>query len=84
MRAAELKKRYRWQCRRGLLEVDVVLNDYLDTAFEQDSTAHQQLFALLLSQQDADLFEWFTRRSRPADDQLAEYVEHILDCRRPA
>lgn len=82
MDAAELKKRYRWQCRRGLLEVDMILNEYLELAFDQDSTTHQQLFARLLHQQDADLFEWFTRRSRAADAELADYVEHILASRQ--
>lgn len=78
MAESELKRRYRWQCRRGLLEVDVVLNNYLDQVFDDDTAAHQQLFGRLLAEQDADLFEWFTRRSQPGDSELAAYVEHIL------
>lgn len=84
MPESDLKRRYQWQCRRGLLEVDVVLNDYMERFFDQESEAHQQLFASLLAHQDADLFEWFTRRSQPQDGQLAEYVEHILSLRESA
>ncbi|MFN3715035.1 MAG: succinate dehydrogenase assembly factor 2 [Alcanivoracaceae bacterium] len=78
MSESELKRRYRWQCRRGLLEVDVVLNDYMERVFDDETEAHQLLFGRLLASQDADLFEWFTRRSAPEDQELSEYVEHIL------
>jgi antitoxin CptB len=78
MSESELKRRYRWQCRRGLLEVDVVLNDYMERVFDDETEVHQLLFGRLLASQDADLFEWFTRRSAPDDQELSEYVEHIL------
>jgi antitoxin CptB len=78
MTESELKRRYRWQCRRGLLEVDVVLNDYMERVFDDESEQHQLLFGRLLAAQDADLFEWFTRRSAPDDRELSAYVEHIL------
>tara|TARA_Y100001972_G_scaffold114834_1_gene150848 strand:- start:405 stop:662 length:258 start_codon:yes stop_codon:yes gene_type:complete len=84
MSESDLKRRYHWQCRRGLLEVDLVLNEYLERFFDQESEAHQLLFARLLEQQDAELFEWFTRRSQPQDAALRDYVEHILELRESA
>lgn len=81
MSESDLKRRYRWQCRRGLLEVDVVLNDYMERVFDQETEARQLLFGKLLAEQDADLFEWFTRRSQPQDAELCDYVEHILRSR---
>ena len=84
MSESDLKRRYHWQCRRGLLEVDLVLNEYLERFFDQESEAHQLLFARLLEQQDAALFEWFTRRSQPPDAALRDYVEHILELRQSA
>lgn len=84
MSESDLKRRYQWQCRRGLLEVDLVLNDYMERFFDQDSETHQVLFASLLAQQDAELFEWFTRRSQPQDTALRDYVEHILALRETA
>ncbi len=74
----DLKKQYLWQCRRGLKEVEVVLNDYLERFFEQDNAAMQALFGRLLAEQDADMFEWFTGRSAPQDAELAEYVRQML------
>ncbi|MEE4250867.1 MAG: succinate dehydrogenase assembly factor 2 [Alcanivoracaceae bacterium] len=84
MSESDLKRRYHWQCRRGLLEVDLVLNDYMDRFFDQESEARQLLFGNLLAQQDAELFEWFTRRSQPQDAELRDYVEHILTLRETA
>ncbi|MDF1630170.1 MAG: succinate dehydrogenase assembly factor 2 [Alcanivoracaceae bacterium] len=84
MPESDLKRRYHWQCRRGLLEVDLVLNDYMERFFDQESEARQLLFADLLAQQDAELFEWFTRRSQPQDPALRDYVEHILTLRESA
>lgn len=78
MQDSSLKKQYRWQCRRGLKEVEVVLNDYLERFFDDAPAEHRALFARLLEEQDADLFEWFTGRSRPDDSGLAEYIEHVL------
>ena len=79
MTPEEHKRRLAWQCRRGLLEVDLVLNGYLEAHFLAESSAHQKLFEQLLESQDADLFEWFTERSLPDDDTLAAYVRHILE-----
>lgn len=78
MTESDLKRSYRWQCRRGLLEVDLVLNDYIDRIFDSETEHRQQLFGRLLAEQDADLFEWFTRRSAPQDAELQAYVDHIL------
>ncbi|ARB45221.1 succinate dehydrogenase assembly factor 2 [Alloalcanivorax xenomutans] len=78
MSLADLKRRYRWQCRRGASEVEVVLYGYLDHHFEQDSEANRALFPKLLECADVDMLEWFTARSEPQDPELRAYVRHIL------
>ena len=78
MSPEEQKRRYAWQCRRGLLEVDVVVNGYLDNHFLQDTAEHRECFGRLLACPDPDLFEWFTGRSLPEDPELADCVRHIL------
>ncbi|MGB1466530.1 MAG: succinate dehydrogenase assembly factor 2, partial [Alcanivorax nanhaiticus] len=50
----ELKRKYRWQCRRGASEVEVVLYAYLDNHFDDDSAENQGRFERLLACQDAD------------------------------
>jgi len=48
----------RWQCRRGMLELDYVLERYLDDHFEQVSAEEQSLFQTLLTAQDPELQRW--------------------------
>lgn len=78
MTAEELQKRYRWQCRRGSKEVEIILGDYLEHCFLQDSAEEQALFARLLECQDADLFEWFTLRTTSGDASLDDYIRTLL------
>ncbi len=48
----------RWQCRRGMLELDFVLERYLDEHYEQADEAEQALFHELLTAQDPELQVW--------------------------
>ena len=74
----DLKRQYRWQCRRWASKAEVVLFAYLDDHFDNESPEHQAWFPKLLACEDADMFEWFTRRSEPQDPALREYVRHVL------
>ncbi|EKF73947.1 hypothetical protein A11A3_11337 [Alcanivorax hongdengensis A-11-3] len=78
MNLEERKRKYRWQCRRGASEVEVVLYAYLDDHFDNDTAENQDRFEALLACQDADMFEWFTHRSEPQDAVMREYVRHVL------
>ena len=79
MTPEELKKRYKWQCRRGLKEVEVVLEPYLEHFFVDSTATEQELFRQLLACQDADLFEWFTRRAHSEDRELDAFVDTVLE-----
>ncbi|HUF80985.1 MAG TPA: succinate dehydrogenase assembly factor 2 [Burkholderiales bacterium] len=49
--------RIRWRCRRGLLELDLVLEDFLDRRFGGLDAEQRQLFSELLDQPDNDLLD---------------------------
>lgn len=74
----QLKRRYRWQCRRGASEVEVVLNDYLDRYFIADNAQDQARFARVLDCADVDLLDWFTQRSQPENPELRAYVQRMI------
>lgn len=74
----ELQRRYRWQCRRGASEVEVVLNDYLERHFVADDATDQARFARVLECADVDLLDWFTQRSQPEDQELRDYVARMI------
>lgn len=76
--ADEEARRLRWQCRRGMLELDQILMPFLDYGYRQLDQARRADFTHLLSQQDQDLSNWFMSRAIPDDPRLHDLVRHIL------
>lgn len=76
--ADEEARRLRWQCRRGMLELDQILMPFLDHGYRQLDQARRADFTNLLSQQDQDLSNWFMSRAVPDDPRLRDLVRHIL------
>ncbi|MCD6046513.1 MAG: hypothetical protein K0S08_160 [Gammaproteobacteria bacterium] len=52
------KIRLRWACRRGMLELDLLLSPFLENAFGHLKADQQQLFELFLAENDQDLYAW--------------------------
>lgn len=67
----------RWKCRRGMLELDLLLRDFLDSAYGQLDEPQRRCFDRVLDYPDAVLLEWFMGRIRPADRDVAQLVEKI-------
>jgi len=70
--------RMRWACRRGMLELDVLLGPFMDVAFDSLSDDDQILFERLLTSDDPDLFAWFMGHVKCEDPELARIVDVIL------
>ena len=63
----EKKKQLRWQCRRGMLEIDLLLDRYLSNSYDKASQSERQLFDQFLSENDQQLFVWLTGQEQPAE-----------------
>ena len=63
-------ERARWRCRRGLLELDIVLQRFMDQHYAQLSTAELQQFDTLLDLPDNDLWDMIAARKEVADPNL--------------
>ena len=62
--------RLQWACRRGMLELDIVLERYLHRQYADASAAEQAQFQALLLSTDQDLFDWvLEKREAPAEWQ---------------
>ncbi len=71
------RARLGWQCRRGMLELDLLLQDFLDHHYDGSPPAQQQAFELLLTYPDQLLFDYALGRSLPADPMLAHVVTRL-------
>ena len=74
---AEYKK-LRWRCRRGMLELDLLLIPFFDEHFSTLPATQQHTFVDLLEREDPELLAWFNKMSRPADERLAAMVDLIV------
>ena len=59
----------RWQCRRGMKELDVLLEAYLNTRFGQAAPAEQYAFAALLEVSDPVLMSYIVGRASPQTEE---------------
>jgi len=57
--------RVRWRCRRGLLELDLVLTDFLERRYGGLDVEGRRLFDELLEQPDNDLLDLAMGRCEP-------------------
>jgi antitoxin CptB len=71
------QSRLLWACRRGMLELDVLLTNFLKEAYPALSIENKQLFIELLNCSDPELFQWLMGREIPSDVNLAKITEEI-------
>ena len=68
----------RWQCRRGMLELDLLLLNFYDKQYEQLDDDLKKHFIELLAMSDQDLFEALIKRQSHLEPHLQKMVERIL------
>ena len=69
--------RLRWQCRRGMLELDMFLEAFLDKCFHQLTETEKTAFYTLLNYPDQFLLEYLMGRSVPLDKDVAHVAKKI-------
>jgi antitoxin CptB len=73
----EHQARVRWHCRRGMLELDEILQNFFDKHYLHLSTREQELFERLLECPDQDLFKWLLGQTHPSDVELIAMINKI-------
>ena len=69
--------RIRWHCRRGLLELDLVLKRFVDQHYSGLSGEQKRAFEALLEEADNDLLDLAMGRAE-VRDPVAQQVVKIL------
>lgn len=68
----------RWQCRRGMLELDLMLGRFLDEAYSLLSPSEQADFRRLLATPDQTLYQWLIGQTMP-EETLQAIVMQIRE-----
>ena len=76
--------RIRWQCRRGLLELDLVLAAFLERHYRRLDAREIELFKALLDQPDNDLLDLVMGRAESPDPRFGSLIERLREsCAAP-
>lgn len=77
MTDARERERLRWRCRRGMLELDLLLEGFMEREFARLSARERALLRRLLELPDNELLEYCYGRARPGDPELVALVRKI-------
>ena len=80
---AEQFRRLAWQCRRGMLELDVALRRFLDEEFATLNDAERATFTRMLEAQDQTLHGWLMGRAEPEEAEVRSLLARIRAFGRP-
>jgi antitoxin CptB len=70
-------ERVRWRCRRGLLELDIVLGRFIDTRYAQLDEDGQHAFDELLDMPDTTLWDMIAGKQAPRQESQRIVLEWI-------
>jgi antitoxin CptB len=74
--------RLKWQCRRGMLEVELFLNCFLEQQYPSLSAPEKKCFSELLAFPDVVLDAWFSKKHRlDTKDSFYPLVKKIQQAR---
>lgn len=73
----EIRNRLMWRSRRGMLELDLLLQGYIETHFDTLTPAQIAAFTQLLDTPDNVLLDFLLGRSQPADATMADTVNAV-------
>lgn len=70
--------RLRWQCRRGMRELDILLTRYLDDDYERADAEQKRAFQEFLTLPDPQLVAYLLQGQVPEEAARQRVVEQIL------
>ena len=73
----ESRSKLAWRCRRGTLELDLILERFLEREYDNVAASEKTAFDRLLDLQDPELLKYLMGRERPVDQDLVAIVKKI-------
>ena len=68
----------KYSARRGMLELDIMLEPYLSNCYMLSSLGDKKLFIEFLTSEDNDLFDWFFKDIEPPIN-FASLIKKIVN-----
>jgi len=71
--------RFKWCCRRGMLELDLLLGRFMEQGFNDLSAARKNTFMKILGEADPDLYAWLMGYEQPKSQEFIDFVQWFRD-----
>lgn len=71
------QSKLQWACRRGMLELDILLSNFLQEVYMTLNIEEKKQFEILLECSDPDLFSWLLGQNIPSDSGLLHITDRI-------
>lgn len=68
------KARLQWACRRGMLELDKMLQPFFEECYEHMSLHTKELLLQFLTETDQDLWDWLLGNQLPQDSRYHDLI----------
>ncbi len=72
------KNRLIWACRRGMLELDILLSRFVEEHYDLLSEDEKLRFDVLLECEDQDLYNWLVKKRTPQSASI-EVITKIIN-----
>ena len=73
----------KWRCRRGMLELDLLLINYLENAYLTADNDEKNQFIRLIGLEDSQLQAYLIENQRPPSEEVYALVKKIRVERNP-
>jgi antitoxin CptB len=73
--------RLRWRCRRGIREMDLLLQNFLSVSWNGLNAAERRAFERLLDESDPDILAWIAGRAEPPDAEYPALIQRLRQSR---
>ena len=73
-------RRVRWRCRRGLMELEIILDRFLETHYATLFEAEHAAFIELLTYQDADLWSLVAGETDEPEEIKNKLINLLRQC----
>ena len=69
------RSRLLWRCRRGIREMDILFQRFMDECYPSLDEEKKQLFELFLDEADLDILNWIMNRSSPDNHRYDKIIK---------
>ncbi len=74
-----MNPRLKWLCRRGMKELDILMETYLREDYPHSSPQHRKAFETLLEYQDPDILDLLFERKNDPDPNIQTLINILRD-----